>query len=106
MKLPVQIFLAALVVVGLAGAATGQGTSDRVNLRLSWIGSGEYAMYPYATKKGIFATDRIDLQVLEGNGSTPASSPSVRASTSSRTSICRPPLASSPGAFRSASSPT
>ena len=61
----------ALAVVGAAGLAGAQGKLDRVNLRLSWIASGEYVMYPYGIKKGAFEADRIDLQVLEGSGSTP-----------------------------------
>jgi NitT/TauT family transport system substrate-binding protein len=62
--------LVAVMVIAV-GPAFGQAKSERVNLRLSWIGSGEYAMYPYALKKGIYQAEGIDLQVLEGNGSTP-----------------------------------
>ena len=59
------------VAVILSGAAGAQGTSERVNLRWSWIASGEYVMYPYGIKKGAFQAERIDLQPLEGSGSGP-----------------------------------
>lgn len=44
---------------------------DPVALRLSWIASGQFAMYVYGMKKGIYQAEGIDLQLLEGNGSGP-----------------------------------
>lgn len=63
--------LLGVAIAVAAGPVLAQAKPDRVNLRLSWIGSGEYAMYPYGIKKGLFLADGIDLQILEGNGSTP-----------------------------------
>jgi NitT/TauT family transport system substrate-binding protein len=63
--------MTALVLVGMSGLARAQGNLDPVNLRLSWIASGEYVMYPYGIKKGVFKEGGIDLRVLEGSGSTP-----------------------------------
>jgi NitT/TauT family transport system substrate-binding protein len=60
-----------LTLVVMVGPAYAQGKLERVNLRLSWIASGEYVMYPYGIKRGDFEADRIDLKVLEGSGSTP-----------------------------------
>jgi NitT/TauT family transport system substrate-binding protein len=71
MRKPI-VFAAALLAVsmGVGGVLPAAAqTKERVNLRLSWIASGEYAMYPYAVKKGGFDAEGIDLQVLEGNGS-------------------------------------
>jgi NitT/TauT family transport system substrate-binding protein len=44
---------------------------DPVALRWSWIASGQFAMYVYGLKKGIYQAEGIDLQLLEGNGSGP-----------------------------------
>jgi NitT/TauT family transport system substrate-binding protein len=44
---------------------------DRVALRLSWIASGQFAMYTYGVKSGIYENEGIDLQILEGTGSGP-----------------------------------
>ena len=38
---------------------------DPVALRLSWIASGQFAMYVYGIKKGIYEREGIDLTVKE-----------------------------------------
>lgn len=60
-----------LTLFGVVGPSAAQGKLDSVNLRWSWIASGEYVMYPYGIKKGVFQAERIDLQSLEGSGSVP-----------------------------------
>lgn len=70
-----KALLSTLFVLGAlcAGAApaAAQGKLDPVKLRFSWIASGEYAMYPYAVKTGIYKANGIELTMLEGNGSVP-----------------------------------
>lgn len=58
-----------LVILGPSGAQTRK--LDRVALRLSWIASGQFAMYTYGVKSGIYESEGIELQVLEGTGSGP-----------------------------------
>jgi NitT/TauT family transport system substrate-binding protein len=70
MRKLVSILVAVCALCGIA-SANAQGKLDPVKLRFSWIGSGEYAMYPYAIKAGIYKANGIDLTGLEGNGSVP-----------------------------------
>ena len=65
-----------VLVTLLALAATQQAIAqakklDPVALRVSWIASGQFAMYVYGIKKGIYQAEGIDLQMLEGTGSGP-----------------------------------
>lgn len=40
-----------LALVATTSLARAQDRLDHVNLRLSWIASGEYVMYPYGIKR-------------------------------------------------------
>jgi NitT/TauT family transport system substrate-binding protein len=71
MKSILRCAIAAVLTTLAAAPAFGQAKVDPVNLRFSWIGSGEYAMYPYAIKNGFYEKNGIDLKILEGNGSVP-----------------------------------
>jgi NitT/TauT family transport system substrate-binding protein len=75
MSAVVARFATLVVLVALAAGgpspARAQKPLDKVALRLSWVASGEYAMYAYGLKRGLFAAEGIDLTVLEGNGSGP-----------------------------------
>lgn len=71
MRRLIGIAVAVAAFCGTIAPAVAQGRLDAVKLRLSWIGSGEYAMYPYAIKAGVYKASGIDLTVLEGNGSVP-----------------------------------
>lgn len=54
-----------------SGASAQERKLDHVSLRLSWIASGQFAMYAYGIKKGIYEREGIRLEMLEGNGSGP-----------------------------------
>lgn len=54
-----------------SGASAQERKLHNVSLRLSWIASGQFAMYAYGIKKGIYEREGIRLDLLEGNGSGP-----------------------------------
>jgi NitT/TauT family transport system substrate-binding protein len=63
--------VAALVSGAPPPAAEAQKKMEKVTLRLNWYAYGEHAGFAYGLKKGIYESDGIDLQILEGNGSGP-----------------------------------
>jgi NitT/TauT family transport system substrate-binding protein len=63
--------LAAAALLPVQGALAQGKKLDPVALRLSWIASGQFAMYVYGIKKGIYEREGIELTVKEGNGSGP-----------------------------------
>src|SRR4051812_17607394 len=69
----ILLTIASAIAVIAANGAFAQGGKklDRVALRVSWIASGQFSMYVYGIKKGIYEEEGIDLQMLEGNGSGP-----------------------------------
>jgi NitT/TauT family transport system substrate-binding protein len=59
------IFVAIFGVL-LAGPASA---ADKVTLMLNWYVYGEHAPFYYGREKGIYAAERIDLEIQEGRGS-------------------------------------
>lgn len=60
--------IAFLVLALLAEPASAQ-TPEKVTLRLDWVNSGYHAIWYLAIDRGIFKTEDVDLEVLEGRGS-------------------------------------
>ena len=44
--------------------------AEKVSLRLDWVNSGYHAIWYYGIDQGIFKKEGIDLEVLEGRGSS------------------------------------
>ncbi len=59
------------VLVALAPQGQAQKKMDKVTLRLNWYAYGEHAPFAYGLRKGVYESEGIDLQILEGNGSGP-----------------------------------
>lgn len=62
-----RFLTAACMAFALPAAAFAQ---EKVTLRLDWVASGYHAIWYYAVDKGLFKAEGIDLEVLEGRGST------------------------------------
>ncbi|MGE0747469.1 MAG: ABC transporter substrate-binding protein [Rhodospirillales bacterium] len=54
----------------LALAAVPAAAQDKVGVRLDWVNSGYHALWYYGKDQGVFSKKGIDLEVLEGRGST------------------------------------
>lgn len=61
---------AVVLAAGLALSAASAAAADKVSLRLDWVNSGYHAIWYYGIDQGIFEKAGIDLEVLEGKGST------------------------------------
>jgi NitT/TauT family transport system substrate-binding protein len=61
-------FVVFLALSLLAAHAHAQSL-EKVTLRLDWVNSGYHAIWYLAIDRGIFKTEGIDLEVLEGRGS-------------------------------------
>jgi len=58
-----------ILAVVLAGAATGAGAQERLDLVLNFVASGDHAPYYYARKMGWYRQAGIDLGIEVGQGS-------------------------------------
>lgn len=69
MKFPplARLVTAACIALAVPLPALAQ---EKVTLRLDWVASGYHAIWYYAVDKGLFKAEGIDLEVLEGRGST------------------------------------
>src|SRR5262249_14350999 len=67
MRLKLCVAIAALL--GFAGAARA---GEPVNFLLNWVAGGDHAPYYYAQKMGWYKHAGIDLNLLQGKGSTVA----------------------------------
>lgn len=61
---------AIVLAAGIVLSAAAASAADKVSLRLDWVNSGYHAIWYYGIDKGIFEKAGIDLEVLEGKGST------------------------------------
>src|SRR5271165_3446913 len=61
--------LIVFLVLSLLAVRAAAQPLEKVTLRLDWVNSGYHAIWYLAIDRGIFKTEGIDLEVLEGRGS-------------------------------------
>ena len=59
-----------VAAVALLGFATSAQAAERVNFILNWVAGGDHAPYYYAQKMGWYKAVGIDLNILQGKGSS------------------------------------
>jgi NitT/TauT family transport system substrate-binding protein len=59
-----------VVIAVMAASAIPAAAQDKVQVRLDWVNSGYHALWYLAKDRGVFAKRNLDLEVLEGRGST------------------------------------
>ena len=64
-----KLFAVALFILGFVGLAQAGQT---VSFLLNWVAGGDHAPYYYARTAGRFIAERIDLNLLQGRGSSVA----------------------------------
>ena len=62
--------LAAIAAVAAFGALAGAQTLDKFQFRLNWTLYGEHAPFFVARDKGFYKEEGLDVEILEGSGST------------------------------------
>lgn len=65
-----RILCASTLLLGAAHAAFAQ-TPQKVTLMLNWYATGLHAPFYLGLEKGLYAKEGIELEILEGRGSTP-----------------------------------
>jgi NitT/TauT family transport system substrate-binding protein len=65
-----RIVASALAVFCLGILASAQAQPTKVNLRLDWKAGGQYSPFYYAKEKGFYAAENLDVQVMQGSGSS------------------------------------
>lgn len=60
----------AVVALGLLGFAGGAQANEQVNFILNWVAGGDHAPYYYAKKMGWYEKAGIDLDLIQGKGSS------------------------------------
>src|SRR6201992_2450715 len=66
-----MMLAAALLVAAFGGAARAQGSGqDKLQFRLNWTLYGEHAPFFVALDKGFYKAEGLDVEILEGSGST------------------------------------
>ena len=63
-------FRAAVAAAVVALCISPASAADKATLRLDWVNSGYHALWYYGLDKGIFKKAGLDLEVLEGKGSS------------------------------------
>src|SRR3954463_8113239 len=59
-----------IVLLSSFAAAAQAQPLEKVTLRLDWVNSGYHAIWYLAVDRGLFKAEGIDLEVLEGRGSS------------------------------------
>jgi len=62
----------ALVAAMVAGAAAPAAAAEKISLILNWVAGGDHAPYYYARAKGWYSEAGLDIELLQGSGSSVA----------------------------------
>jgi NitT/TauT family transport system substrate-binding protein len=69
MKHPLKFALAAAALIGFVGSAQA---AQQVNFILNWVAGGDHAPYYYAKKMGWYSKAGLDVNLIQGKGSSVA----------------------------------
>src|ERR1700729_3859317 len=62
----------AAVVVALLASAAPAAATEKVSLILNWVAGGDHAPYYYARARGWYSAAGLDVELLQGSGSSVA----------------------------------